>query len=187
MKLAMTTGSSVRWLKNGALALLAAGFALGTGGAYAGCGDPRGFSSHVHFPQLNEASDWHGDSIVGVWKVAFTSPAVPPFDHESLDVWHEDGTEFESADIPPITGAVCVGVWKRTAPMTIHLNHYGFTWDTTGLTPTGSFNLLETVVISPGGNKYTGTFDFRPYDVNGNFEPTAEIKGTMAGTRITVD
>jgi hypothetical protein len=69
-----------------------------------------------------------GRSIAdGTWKVAFTSAGVPPFNHESLDVWHRDGTEFESADIPPITGAVCVGVWKRTGPMAVQLDHYGFT------------------------------------------------------------
>jgi hypothetical protein len=175
-------------MRNTCLTVLAAGLALAATGAYAGCGDPRASTAgmHVHFPQTSESSEWH-DSIVGVWKVAFTAPEVPPFNHESLDVWHRDGTEFESADIPPITGAVCVGVWKRTGPMTVQLNHYGFTWDMTGLTPTGSFNLIETVTLGSGGNKYTGTFDFRPYDVDGNFEPAGETKGVMAATRITVE
>ncbi|MFZ1907340.1 MAG: hypothetical protein WAU56_18325 [Steroidobacteraceae bacterium] len=177
-----------RRIRNTRLTVLAAGLALAATGAYAGCGDPRTATGgmHVHFPQTNESSEWH-DSIVGVWKVAFTSAEVPPFNHESLDVWHRDGTEFESADIPPITGAVCVGAWKPTGPMTVKLNHYGFTWDISGLSPTGSFNLIETVVLTPDGNKYTGTFDFRPYDVNGNFEPAGEVKGVMAATRITVD
>lgn len=180
--------AQARRIRNTCLTVLAAGLSLAATGAYGGCGDPRTSTAgmHVHFPQTSESSEWH-DSIVGVWKVAFTSAEVPPFNHESLDVWHRDGTEFESADIPPITGAVCVGAWKRTGPMTVQLSHYGFTWDMTGLTPTGSFNLIETVVLTPGGNKYTGTFDFRPYDVNGNFEPDGEVKGVMAATRITVN
>lgn len=181
--------SQVRHLRNTCLTVLAAGLSLAATGAYAACGDPRNStgSMHVHLPQQTESSEWHGDSIVGVWKVTFTSAEVPQFNHESLDVWHSDQTEFESADLPPITGAVCVGAYQNTGPMTLQLNHFGFTWDMTGLTPTGSFNLIEKVTLSPGGNKYTGTFDFRPYDVNGNFEPDGEVKGVMVGTRITAD
>jgi hypothetical protein len=77
---------------------------------------------------------------------------------------------LESADLPPIVGAVCFGVGRKTGPMTVKLNRFGWTWHTTGLTPTGYFNLTETVTLTPGGRIYTGTFDFKPYDVNGNFE-----------------
>ena len=101
-------------------------------------------------------------------------------------MWHADGTEFESADIPPVVGALCVGVWKQTESV-IQLNHFGWTWDPSGLVPTGSFNLIETVYVGANGNSYHGTFDFRPYDMNGNFEPAGEHKGSITATRITVN
>ena len=81
-------------------------------------------------------------------------------------------------------GALCVGAWKQRG-RTLQLNYFGWTWDPSGLNPTGSFNLLETITVSADGNSYTGSFDFKPYDANGVFEPSGEHKGTIAATRIT--
>jgi hypothetical protein len=49
----------------------------------------------------------------------------------------------------------------------------------------------ETVVVAPNGKTYTGTFDFRiwgnTYASVGIGSPIAEVKGTVAATRITVE
>jgi hypothetical protein len=51
---------------------------------------------------------------------------------------------------------------------------------------TGSFNLIESLRVGVSGNTYEGWFDFRPYDINGNFEPGGEHKGQVTATRITL-
>jgi hypothetical protein len=166
-------------------AMVCLALCLGSRAASAGC-DPRNFAQvHVKVPAFINGDGWGPPTIVGLWHAEFTSAAVPPFDHQSFDVWHADGTEFETADLPPPTGAVCVGVWKQRGN-TVELNHFGWTWDATGTTPTGSFELLETITVSPKGNAYTGTFVFQTYDVEGNAIPGA-ITGNIAATRITLE
>ena len=153
--------------------------------AHAGC-DPRTYgTSHVKFPGAFLATDRGSDSIVGLWHAVYTSTDGTDFNYQSFDVWHQDRTEFESADIPPVGGALCVGVWEQHG-LTVRLNHFGWTWDPTGLVPTGSFNLIETLKVHPDGTAYDGTFDFKPYDVNGVFEPAGEHKGTVTAMRITL-
>ena len=153
--------------------------------AHAGC-DPRTFgTSHVQFPHAFLASHSSSQSIVGLWHAVYTSTDGTDFNYQSFDVWHDDRTEFESADIPPVVGALCVGVWEQHG-LTVQLNHFGWTWDPTGLVPTGSFNLIETLRVHPDGTVYDGTFDFKPYDVNGAFEPAGEHKGTVTAMRITL-
>jgi hypothetical protein len=167
-----------------AMAALALGALLGARGAQAGC-DPRDFGHfNVSLPAFVHAHGQNPRSIVGLWHAVYTATDGTDFGYQSFDVWHGDGTEFESADIPPVVGALCVGVWKQ-AGASVTLNHFGWTWDPTGV-PTGSFNLLETITVSADGNSYQGSFDFRPYDTNGNFEPAGEHKGTIAAARITL-
>ena len=161
---------------------------LAAGAAHAGC-DPREFGQQttVKVPAFLQDGGGGPSSIVGLWHAEFTSsPAVPMFDHQSLDTWHADGTEFETADIPPPAGAVCVGVWKQKGA-TVELNHFGWTWDPTGTMPTGSFELLETITVSPRGNSYTGTFVFQPFDTDGNPITAARVTGNIAATRITLE
>lgn len=165
------------------LSMLALGLLLGSGAARAGC-DPRDFAHfNVKLPAGMHASGYSMRTIVGLWHAVYTSTDGTDFGYQSFDVWHADGTEFESADIPPVVGALCVGVWKQSG-WSVQLNHFGWTWDPTG-NPTGSFNLIETITVSADGNSYSGNFDFRPYDTNGNFEAGGEHKGTIAATRIT--
>lgn len=52
------------------------------------------------------------------------------------------------------------------------------------------FTVDETDTVAANGKTYTGTFDFKifePTDVLGTGAVLQEIKGTTAGTRITVD
>jgi hypothetical protein len=163
---------------------LALGALLTARGAQAGC-DPRDFGHfNVSLPAFMHAKGMNPRSVVGLWHAVYTATDGTDFAYQSFDVWHADGTEFESADIPPVVGALCVGVWGE-AGGTVTLNHFGWTWDPAGA-PTGSFNLLETISVSADGNSYEGHFDFRPYDTNGNFQAAGEHKGSIAATRITL-
>jgi hypothetical protein len=52
------------------------------------------------------------------------------------------------------------------------------------------FTVDETDTVARDGKTYTGHFDFKLFDatdVFGTGTPIAEIKGTTAATRITVD
>ena len=121
-------------------------------------------------------------SIVGLWHATLSSP--DGFGYQSFVTWHSDGLEFESADAPPIIGAVCVGVWKQ-AGRTVRNNHFGWTWDPSGIVPTGFFNLRETLTLSNDGNSYAGDFDFATYDINGS--PSGDHKGSVSAKRITLN
>ena len=50
---------------------------------------------------------------------------------------------------------------------------------------TGIINILETITVSPGGTKYSGTFTTNAYDTNGN--QVNHLTGQVSGTRATVD
>jgi hypothetical protein len=178
-------------------ALIAAALLLGGGQAMA-CGRPMGavaqpalkLPSFLQQPPAPESGRFYFGTLVGLWHSEFTGAPGTNFTYQAFDVWHADGTEFESADLPPTLGAVCVGVWKRTGLLTFELNHFGWQWNPASIsppTPIGSFNLIERIELSPDSLSYTGNFDLKPYDLNGVFEPEQEVTGTIASTRITVD
>jgi hypothetical protein len=48
-----------------------------------------------------------------------------------------------------------------------------------------TFTVDEVDSVAADNKTYSGTFDFKVFDPNGN--QVAEVKGTTAGTRITVD
>lgn len=158
--------------------------------ASAGCGDPRGLSQSVNLPWLKAAGASHGannpgqaPTMVGLWHLNYTSADGSPF-LESFKTWHADGTEFENAFLPPTGGNICYGVWKQVGPRTVRLHHVGLMFNPDG-TISSTFTVDETNTVSPDNQTYSGTFDFRVYDPNGN--QVAEVTGTTAGTRITVD
>jgi hypothetical protein len=131
-------------------------------------------------------------SIVGFWRVTFTSKGTPGIpDGAVIDVgfsqWHSDGTEILNSLRPPVTGSFCLGIWEKTAPKTYKLNHFALSWD-----PVGNFigpaNIRENVTLGPGGNSYTGSFEIDNFDVNGNpAPPVPKITGEVTAIRITVD
>lgn len=120
--------------------------------------------------------------IVGLWHVIYTSGGELFL--ETLDLWHNDGTEFEGANAVPTEGNVCFGVWKKTGARSVQLFHIGWNFDPSG-NPIGTFTLQENNTVAKGGATYTGTFDFKIYDVNGDM--TFEATGTQDATRITVN
>ena len=104
-----------------------------------------------------------------------------------------DGTEFESAFLPPAAGDVCVGVWKKTSARSVKLHHVGWLFNPrhTAATATNTFTLDEEVTVAAEGKTYSGKFTFKEWNLDGT--PTlvsgmqVEVTGTIAATRITVD
>jgi hypothetical protein len=154
---------------------------------------PQGNESSNH--QEGEESNKHA-SIVGLWHVIYTATdALGPFPPtpfqflESYKTWHGDGTEFENAFLPPDGGNICFGVWKDLEHGSVKLHHIGLNFDSDGKV-SNIFTVDETDKVASNGKTYTGTFDFKLFDatnVYGTGTPLAEVTGTTAGTRITVD
>jgi hypothetical protein len=141
------------------------------------------------------ASSGNSASIVGMWNIQFISmgntthnPPIPdgaPLDFGYVQ-WHSDGTELmNSGGRAPATENFCMGVWQQTGRYTYVLNHFALSYDaTTGLL-NGKTIIAETVTLSPGGTKYSGTFTITVYDTNGN--EVDHLTGQVAANRITVD
>jgi hypothetical protein len=198
---------AVRTYRFAALTLMAiAVLSLAASGTWAGgCADPLNIHNKPSavFPGSQEASEWNGPAtIVGLWHVIYTAtyddnfpPGGPypptPFQFlESFKTWHEDGTEFENAFLPPSGGNICFGVWKESGEHSVKLHHIGLMFNADG-SPSSIFTVDETDTVEPDGKTYKGTFDFKlwppNYAVVGKGLPISEVKGTTAATRITVD
>ena len=173
----------------------------------AGCGLTYKMGAAPSFPFLSapgneslnhqegEESNKHA-SIVGLWHVIYTATSAPPpfptppFKFaETYKTWHGDGTEFENAFLPPGGGNVCFGVWKDLDDGGVKLHHIGLMFASNG-SVSHVFTVDETNTVASNGKTYTGTFDFKlfgPTNVYGTGLASEEVKGTTAGTRITVE
>ncbi|MDQ1408054.1 MAG: hypothetical protein QOG55_3683 [Acidobacteriaceae bacterium] len=178
-----------------------------SGAKAAGCGLPYKPGAALSIPfvsphgnplnlQEDEESNKH-TSIVGLWHVIYTATSAPtppfpptPFQFvESYKTWHEDGTEFENAFLPPAGGNICFGVWKELSHGSVKLHHIGLMFATDGAI-SNVFTVDETDTVAHNGKTYKGNFDFKVFDatnVFGTGTPLLEVTGTTAGTRITVD
>ncbi len=165
--------------------------------AHAACGSFGGLNgkSPVRLPMMEQAGSSLNvpirdgiSPIVGLWHVIYTNSADQSTFNDTLDTWHDDGTEFESAYLAPAGGNVCVGVWKPTGPRTVTLHHVGWLFDPSDptATATNSFTLDETVSVAADGATYVGSFTFKVWDLDGSPTPV-EVTGTIAATRITVN
>jgi hypothetical protein len=132
-----------------------------------------------------------GDAIVGFWKVSFVAEgnAGGPPDDTPIDFgyqqWHSDGTEILNSGMrAPATGNFCLGVWKRTGRRSYKLNHFAISSDLSG-NLVGPANIREEVVLDRDGDSYSGSFSIEQFDTHGN--SLGGVKGTVTGTRITVD
>jgi len=121
-----------------------------------------------------------GTSIAGLWHVVHTQSDGSLF-FEAYDRWQGDGTETELGNLPPATGAVCLGAWKQDGKHVDLLTHVDWLYDLNG-NWTGTLNLTETNKVSTDGNAYKGTFDAKFYDTNGNL--SNEVTGTSAADRL---
>ncbi|MGH9717178.1 MAG: hypothetical protein ACRD4R_10695 [Candidatus Acidiferrales bacterium] len=198
------------------LALLALGLLFSASGAKAsGCAVPFKIAASS-YPSVSPQRDAESNllqseepnqpaTIVGLWNVIYTAndstgapyfpPAPPSFQFlESYKTWHADGTEFENAFLPPSGGNICFGVWKNLGHGTVRLHHIGLMFNPDASDPataiTNVFTVDEIDTVAPNGKTYKGTFDFKLFDatnVFGTGAPLAEVKGTTAGARITVN
>jgi hypothetical protein len=189
-------------------ALIALGLLFTAAGARAGgCAFTykagAGAAPAIPFVSPHADGEWNEHAtIVGLWHVNYTAtsddnfpPGGPfpptPFPFvESLKSWHADGTEFENAFLPPTGGNICFGVWKDLGKGTVKLHHIGLMFNSDG-SLSAIFTQDETDTVSSDGKTYKGMFDFKlwppSYDAVGVGKPIAEVKGTVAATRITVD
>ena len=164
--------------------LSAAAIALvaGTVSAQA-CGVPaNGQATQIKLPPLKPAVHPSGDSIVGFWQVSLIVNGNVVL--HTMKSWHEDGTEYDNADLPPTVGNVCQGAWVSTGRRTVHNVHTGWTFDANS-NPSGMFVETEDDKVARDGNSYSGPFDQKFSDVNGNL--VNEISGTISATRVTAE
>src|SRR5262249_43727832 len=123
----------------------------------------------------------HG-TIVGLWQVSYTTSDNQPF-QDSFDMWHSDNTELEIANVDPVIGNSCIGVWKQVGSE-IHLHHVGWGFDNLG-NLIGPFTVDDVLMLGNHGNSYSGSFDFKQYDTNGDV--LQEVAGTISASRIGVN
>lgn len=130
--------------------------------------------------QLRAQPSGNSDSIVGLWHVEHRLPDGSLY-FESFEQYHSDGSEFEFANINPIVGDICMGVFTQTGPKSVSLYHIGWIFDEAG-NPAGTFTLEGPRKVSKHGTVLKGTFDAKIYDVDGNL--LEEDTGTTTGERI---
>jgi hypothetical protein len=183
-------GITLKILRSRRLAALALAASLmlllSASGAKAGCGDPLKAKVNPVLPSMNHQDDSEESgpaTIVGLWHVHYTASDGSLF-LQSFKTWHADRTEFENAFLPPIGGNVCFGVWKEVGHRTVKLHHVGLMFNPDGSIK-ATFTVDEVDTVAENNKTYSGTFDFKVFDPSGN--PAIEVKGTTAGTRITVD
>ncbi len=119
-------------------------------------------------------------SIVGLWHDVHTGSDGTQF-LEGYDTWNRDGTENELGNLPPATGPICVGAWKKVG-QTIDLKaHVAWLYDLNN-NFVGTLDITEKNKVSDDGNSYTGTFDAKFFDPSGN--QFNEVKGTTVAERL---
>jgi hypothetical protein len=144
---------------------------------------------------LNNASGGGAASIVGLWSFQFISvgntthnPAIP--DGAMLDFgytqWHSDGSEIlNSGGRAPATENFCLGTWQKTGRYTYELSHFALGYDATTGVLTSKSTIVETVTLSPGGTRFSGTLTITVFDTTG--KQTDKLTGQVVADRITVD
>lgn len=174
--------------------------------AHAGCGlySPRAHGASWQ-PQIasplfvpaalsvddDAANAKHEPTIVGTWKehwISEGSEGIP--DGTEVDAgyaqWHSDGTEANISGLrAPMTGDVCFGEWIKTGPHTYRMNHFGISYDSTGLNLVGPAHIQQWLTLGPKGNSTSGRFSIDQYDEGGN--RLAHVQGKIMGTRVTMD
>ncbi len=119
-------------------------------------------------------------SIVGLWHDVHTASDGTLF-LEGFDSWNATGTENELGNLPPASGALCVGVWVRQAGVVKLTAHVAWLYDLNN-NYLGTLDFTENNKVSADGNSYTGTFDAKFFDTTGaQFQ---EITGTTTADRI---
>ncbi len=132
-----------------------------------------------------------GPTMVGTWKehwISEGSEGIP--DGTEVDAgysqWHSDGTEINVSGLrAPLTGDVCLGEWIRTGPRTYRMNHFGVSYDSTGVNLVGPARIQQWIVLDAKGDSTSGKFSIDQYDESGNL--LAHVQGKVIGTRVTMN
>jgi hypothetical protein len=169
--------------------------------ANAGCGELAASKPGATFKR--QAWQWSGagaaslhliadqqEPIVGFWTLKFISEGSDGIPDgtvvdQGIQQWHSDGTEITVSGVrPPVTGDVCLGVWKKTSSGQYKLSHYGQSFDTSN-NFVGLAHITENVAVGPKGEWYSGKFTIDQYDTAGNL--LVHLQGRVVATKITVD
>jgi len=144
--------------------------------------------SHESAFEIRDDGDDDGNaSIVGLWSITYYVGRSSNIWDQGFEQWHSDGLELNNDNaVPPSLGNVCVGVYKRVGSRTFKLRHVTWNFDTSGQL-TGTFQLLQTVVVAPNGNTFSGTYTSDSFDLNGKVIPSLHAEGILSAKRITVD
>jgi hypothetical protein len=130
-------------------------------------------------------------SIVGTWKEHWISEGSDGIkDGTEVDAgyaqWHSDGTEINVSGLrAPLTGDVCLGEWIKTGARTYQLNHFGVSYDPTGVNLVGPARIQQWLTIDSKGNSTSGKFTIDQWDEAGNL--LARVQGHIKGTRVTME
>ncbi len=172
--------------------------------AHAGCGmyKPMSFQAYPQqsaAPYLLRAAFTPDDddhyksepSIVGTWKehwISIGSKNIP--DGTEIDAgyaqWHSDHTEINLSGLrAPLTGNVCFGEWEQTGVRTYRMNHFGISYDSTGLNLVGPAHIQQWLTLDEKGNATSGRFTIDQFEESGNL--IAHLQGKILGTRVTMD
>ena len=171
--------------------------------AHAGCGQysPVSFNTssqhqspyllRASFPGDDDEANRGGPTIVGTWKehwISEGSDGIP--DGTEIDAgyaqWHSDGTEINVSGLrSPLTGNVCLGEWKKTGERSYQLNHFGISYDPSGLNLVGPARIQQWLTLDEKGNATSGKFTIDQWDESGNL--LAHIQGKVIGTRVTME
>lgn len=119
--------------------------------------------------------------IVGLWHVVHND-SDGNLVFESFEQWHSDGTEFEFANGAPSTGDICMGAWQKNGK-SAQLWHTAWTFNEDG-SSSGTMVLSGSDKVAKDGNSFTGPFDVKFFDVNGN--QYFEVSGTTVAERLSV-
>jgi hypothetical protein len=128
----------------------------------------------------DEAKQVYGPhQIVGFWHTTYTAGGQVFL--ESLQQWHNDGTEFEFANIPPAVGDICMGAWAKDSQGIVQLYHTAWTFDPTG-TLTGTMVFTASYKVNHHGMAFSGPFDLKFLDTSGNL--LNQVTGEATSERI---
>jgi hypothetical protein len=144
--------------------------------------------------------------IVGLWSFKYISegnankpapiniPNGVVIDHGNTSFFADGNESTYSGMRDPTTGAVCLGIWKRTGEYTYELNHIGLSWNPPGNpqnAPVGEGGpafIKQFITLSRDGNSYTGTVTIRQLLPDGKTLATpAPITGKIEATRVEIN
>jgi hypothetical protein len=85
----------------------------------------------------------------------------------------------------PLTGNVCLGEWIKTGARTYQMNHFGVSYDPTGLNLVGPARIQQWLTLDAKGTSTSGKFTIDQFDEAGNL--LAHLEGKIIGTRVTME